>query len=861
MKKLLYLQIAFALSTVVISQLSAQNEPFNCSYSAYLFQYNDIYSVDLATGNSYVVASDVTEGNINAAAYNPQDGFLWGSLSSPSKTIVRIGADFNTETFYIEELPTSNRYVGDINPDGIYYLKGGGTTFYKIDLNPNSPSYSEFLATGTLSQGISIHDWAFNSQDGQLYTVEKNTNKLYRINPETNEVYNLGEVPILSGFNYTYGAVYFDAAGNFYVSSNQTGTIYIISNVQNLNGSDPINSNLFAFGPSSSSNDGARCPTAPVPLENCSNGIDDDGDGLSDCDDPSCSGVSNCPTLDAFASGANDGGLESNNRLSDQIMKRKYKRLKSNYTFDKTMARRVDKKSNYNQRTSNFTLSDLIPLNIIAEDYVIESSPTDLIDITNATDLFSVDYIKNEESVASILLLRTEESVYEHTKYICDRLLGAELLSVSTLDINGHSFIKAIIKNTDGTLEFVLSLAAKAVNSDGNFEVESHWNLDKYEAGAAFYNFQIWSNSVDDLLLLATEVIDLLNTQKPITAYNLSTPPTVFVKKGSYNNGQLHLEIINTNNTDVIDFDAGFRETETSSFQNLSSSITLNQSYIKNVDLNVGSLFDLGFRIGDNIETPDDVFLSDGPWGIDDYASDSVDFYDISPNEETFDFNEFGIERNLKLIASTSAYISAFRALTPRFKAVDLSNYNTLKFKGKGSGVMEIRLIKDSISVWEHQYMATVVLSENLTDYEIQLSDFSSANYTDALELNDIVSIIFTMVSEDGTSTVKEMDLRELRFSNSNTLSQEEITDNNRVQIIPNPITDTAIISLYSRVQGPAKILIYDALGRIIKSFEADLNVGQNRVDLNRDNLNSGIYFCKVTDPDNQFKTVRILIR
>ncbi|MBT8253271.1 MAG: hypothetical protein KJN68_04815, partial [Bacteroidia bacterium] len=293
MKKLLYLQIAFALSTVVISQLSAQNEPFNCSYSAYLFQYNDIYSVDLATGNSYVVASDVTEGNINAAAYNPQDGFLWGSLSSPSKTIVRIGADFNTETFYIEELPTSNRYVGDINPDGIYYLKGGGTTFYKIDLNPNSPSYSEFLATGTLSQGISIHDWAFNSQDGQLYTVEKNTNKLYRINPETNEVYNLGEVPILSGFNYTYGAVYFDAAGNFYVSSNQTGTIYIISNVQNLNGSDPINSNLFAFGPSSSSNDGARCPTAPVPLENCSNGIDDDGDGLSDCDDPSCSGVSN----------------------------------------------------------------------------------------------------------------------------------------------------------------------------------------------------------------------------------------------------------------------------------------------------------------------------------------------------------------------------------------------------------------------------------------------------------------------------------------------------------------------------------------------------------------------------------------
>ena len=62
----------------------AQDIPFNCDYNAYLFQYNYGYSIDLACGNSYLIAVDVTPGSINAAAYNPADGFIWGSLSSPA---------------------------------------------------------------------------------------------------------------------------------------------------------------------------------------------------------------------------------------------------------------------------------------------------------------------------------------------------------------------------------------------------------------------------------------------------------------------------------------------------------------------------------------------------------------------------------------------------------------------------------------------------------------------------------------------------------------------------------------------------------------------------------------------------------
>ena len=192
MKKLL---LIFSILTTAIT--SAQNEPFNCVYNAYLFQYNDVYAIDLASGSSSLVAEDITPGSINAAAYNPADGYIWGSLSSPAKTIVRIGEDFQTTTFYVDELPSSNRYVGDISASGVYHLKGGGTTYYKIDVDPSSATYTQHLSTENLSTNINIHDWAFNAVDNMLYTVEKNTNKLYRIDPNTNNVQSLGTVPIL----------------------------------------------------------------------------------------------------------------------------------------------------------------------------------------------------------------------------------------------------------------------------------------------------------------------------------------------------------------------------------------------------------------------------------------------------------------------------------------------------------------------------------------------------------------------------------------------------------------------------------------------------------------------------------------
>lgn len=721
-----------------------------------------------------------------------------------------------------------------------------------------------------------MHDWAFNAVDGHLYTVEKKTNILYRINAATGEVTDLGEVPILSGLSYTYGAVYFDASGRFYVSANQTGTVYVIQSVQTLQEGSSLDSNLFAYGPSSSSNDGARCPTAPVPQEDCANGVDDDG--LVDCDDPACSGVAACPVLAPEVSSGNDGGLESIDRLSQQINQRNYLRKKENYKFDKSKAKRVIKTKNYKKtasKSTNFELKDLIPLDVIPGTTTVESSPSDLIAITNATELYSVDYVKDGETVAVVLATKTENGVYEHTKFICDRLLGAELLSVSNIELfqeeveegeegeekEGVHFIKSIIKNSNGSKEFVLSFSGRLINDDVNFEIDSHWNIDKYEAGATYYNFQIWTNSVDDLLTLGEEALALFEIQKPISDYVTSTPPPVFVKKGEYVNGTLELELINVRRSKSVVIDAGFKRTETSATEYFNNTISLTGNYIESLVIETGNIFDIGFRIENEYNlTPDDLFMSDGVWGKDDFpAGTNVTEFAITQNDNIYVGSGYRVERNISLKATTSEYVSAFRSFTPRTTAVDLSEFDTFELDASGTGDLEITILKEGIDAWENQFRTTIKLNETESHYTIPLAHFVSAAGGN-INLTDAINITFTMSSDGTTVLEKEMNLKDIQFTQQALNVNTEVIAENEAILTPNPMSYNADLSFYAETNAVTKIEVYNVTGALVKYTEENTTIGNNKVSLLREGLKSGVYFIKIRNDFRNYKTIKLVV-
>ncbi len=827
----------------------AQSDPFNCNTEAYLFQSNDVYAQNLASGAASLDGIDLTASIINGVGYNSKDGYIWGSLKSPSNTIVRIGNNYEMTTYTVPNSPYS--YVGDVNQDGIYYLKNGSSSFYKIDLDPESANYLTNIGTGYLSEAITNHDWAFNAVDDMLYAVEKHSNILYRIDPGTGNVQSLGEVPVLSGLSYTYGAVYFDVDGNFYVSANQTGTVYVIYAVQDVTQSSDMNSNFFAFGPSSSQNDGARCPTAPVPQENCANGTDDDGDGLVDCDDPSCSGVAACPEITTTTSG-NGGGLESNNRLSAQINQRNIKRIKANYKFDVKKAKRVMKTNSYAKRSVNDSISlwDFIPMDIITGANAVESSPKDLKDITNATEVVSVDYLRNDKGIGTLLALKTEEKVYEHTKHICDRFTGAELLSVSNLEINDALFIKSVVKQPDGSIEFVASFSVRESDDKASFVVESHWNLDKY-AEKGYYNFQIWASSIDDLYKLAEEVLRLVKIQKPIIEYKSSEAPPIYIKKAGYKNGQIQLEIINKLKATTVLLEGFKRETETSDSEKMSYVIDL-PDYVNVVSLDTENLYDFGFRLNNEFNmTPDDLFVSDGTWGIDYSSEEHVNTFEVAQNEVSFDDNVYEVERNIELTTQSNQDVSIYRSLTPKFEKVDLTSYELMSFKIKGNGKLRVTLVKESISSWENQ--PSIVINLNATEQKhiIYKQDFSK-QFTEELKLDDVKMLFFTLLGSD--SGKKELELKEVQFLKEATASTDDFQLEDEVVVVPNPIKEVANFNFISDNIQSFDFEIYNVLSKRVYHIESMTKAGKNKIPFNKGNLSSGIYFYKIRLKERELK-------
>lgn len=246
----LYLHIEQTLAT-----------PFDdCPSQAFLIQGSSakIYGVNLATGFYELLSDDMgTTNKLNGMGYNFYDNYLY-AFSYEWKSLVKIGKNLQVEPLNITNMPNTTFYVGDIAlAENTYYAYRPGSAYglYKIPLSDNDPAYldGELITSGS-TLNLRIFDFAFHPVNGQLYSVDAD-GILYSIDPSNGSSIALGDI----GESGTFGAVYFDSEGKFYISRNQDGYIFRID-IQ----SPSPQAELFAFGPSSSNNDGARCATAPI---------------------------------------------------------------------------------------------------------------------------------------------------------------------------------------------------------------------------------------------------------------------------------------------------------------------------------------------------------------------------------------------------------------------------------------------------------------------------------------------------------------------------------------------------------------------------------------------------------------------
>lgn len=271
-----YWQTASCKDTVSVD-VSDCLSPLDCANFGYLFQSisgsgTDFITVNLQTGVYTTLYTDITTSPnaINAIGYNVTDGHIWGSsIGSPANSIARVGANGVPVYYTIPGLPAGSYNVGTVDDNGILYLyTSNATDIYRVDVNPNSPTYLTLLSPVLTTTAMSIADWAYNPVDDRIYGVNTNAaapiHQLLRVNPHTGGVTVVGTVTSShAAFNSgSFGAAYLDANGNLYVSDNIAGGIYKLPVVQNIFSN--TTAALFSQGAISNGNDGTLCHYACV---------------------------------------------------------------------------------------------------------------------------------------------------------------------------------------------------------------------------------------------------------------------------------------------------------------------------------------------------------------------------------------------------------------------------------------------------------------------------------------------------------------------------------------------------------------------------------------------------------------------
>jgi fimbrial isopeptide formation D2 family protein len=254
-----------------------------CSPNGYLVKdsggHTDVQAIDMVTGQGSS-AGQVPSHALNAIGYNPKDNHFYAWNLAGAGSYVQLDASFNvTGTFtmaqigYSGPVPATQIYSGDVDEDGYHWVFGinGSTThWYKIDTSLSTPSIVDFGTTpnptdppDTLSEGA---DWAYIPGTNKLYRAMDNGTDITIVAfDRTAQSFSVvGKVTNITGTtsDLNMGAVYADPDGNFYMSSNGSGTLWRVD----LSASPPFTA-VQLDAADVGSNDGARCVLASVPVD------------------------------------------------------------------------------------------------------------------------------------------------------------------------------------------------------------------------------------------------------------------------------------------------------------------------------------------------------------------------------------------------------------------------------------------------------------------------------------------------------------------------------------------------------------------------------------------------------------------
>lgn len=547
-------------------------------------------------------------------------------------------------------------------------------------------------------------------------------------------------------------------------------------------------------------------------------------------------------------SSGSDGGLESQS-LGNAVVSRAFSRVQQDLgEINYAKAKRWDSKAQ--ARTQGFALNQLSPSeSILGQDFTAYlSSPTDLVNMTNAEEVISIDYVKSGNNLATYFATKTSQRVYDHTKYVCDRLKGSEILAVDSVEIGGYYFLRTLLSPEKGLNEYAISFSVGFDSANPSMGLQSAWLLSDYKTYPAHFNFQFWSADGKLLQTLIQDLLTNLKSQGTLTQVTQVSVPEILVTKGYRNPnepGKVTLKILNQSeaNEAKVSYEAKVSETS-NELINRQISLPLPSKGVHTMTLDLKDYAEAALFLGKGNLTTDYVFDSDGLWNYYLPEGASLNGFSVSNGTTEDSTANYPLMRKVDLSAQTSNYATIYRTIRGGGIPADLSGYEFLSFSAKGSGNLTLRLIKKSVEKFEDQYTLSIPLSGDESQIQVALKDFVSSGLNQAFDPSDIVMISFT--NEGFTNSgLMQLALDKVRFTN-----QKEVTvpANQNAFVYPNPFVDKTNVVFKTKTGGDMILGVYNlATGNLIHEEMISTVAGENRKELVLDQaVKDGFYILKI---------------
>jgi hypothetical protein len=516
---------------------------------------------------------------------------------------------------------------------------------------------------------------------------------------------------------------------------------------------------------------------------------------------------------------------------------------------------------------ADLKLSDLVPATVAGTDRALISTPADLVNFTNALEVLSVDYKKSTVNKAVAFGTRTAGEVYSHTKPICDRLKGAELLEVKTINISGYNVMAYQVRQRTGEVEYAINLHAGVKAGRSSISVQSNWFTDSYVADETMFNFQLWAVSYDMVSTMAKDIITKLQQTGTVQTVTSTDLPRAYVSKGNRAGTKVNVTIQNNTSNTTGYFEIREKQNEGSVETVRTVPFTIGANKATSVEIPVQDYYEGSMYMYVNNKLTDLLYLSDGTWSVDyNKNNTTITKFEVqnetNPQEQT---GEYRLMRNVEVTGTSKDYISVYKTINGGGIEQNLSNYKGIKFTtdATGLGQLKVTIVKKGIQNWADQYSYTLNLDGTSKEYQIGLSQFkSSKTPSTPINANDVLAVNFGYNNTRGGNTSATINLSKVRFTTVDVAAQQAL-QSKQVSVYPNPIQEHRFTASFTSETEETVVLrvVELATGKTVKLQFVEAKKGKNQVQVQLDKAtNNGMYSVQVQGDGGAYETQKVMV-